>query len=312
MNVTMQAKVEINKTEKNTPEKGNTLALTPYGVANLAFKTGVISLAVTTVSQPMQAILTRLQMQNTAALKVAWFRGFGSNVIAGQKRGAIAVSSKQANKESGVMEEGIEPEYKTNQRWTGTMAFAQADHFVSNALYGKSKLQMAGILTAENFKWSVGNFWRLTQVNWGSRSISNFVNFAAIGFIGDYFTSWYHSKNELLNKIGGGATAGVFATVLTTVPNSYADKKLLASRIENKRIITTSPYTLFKQVKAHTATVGAAKVSQDFLRGTMKELLVRSPLSAVVFATIMGLDHVLGAEPLNAFKTASESPSMRR
>ena len=159
------------------------------------------------------------------------------------------------------------------QRWLGTFYFSQADLMISNALGGKAKLENAGIINASNFKWSYSNFWKLTSVNWGSRSIAGFINFAAIGFVGDYISSFYKFNNELYNKLFGGASAGVLATIATTIPNSYADRKVLASQMENGRLLTISPYTMFGQMKSHISKSWTYRSCLDFCKN---QLLKRS------------------------------------
>ncbi|RUR09803.1 hypothetical protein [Legionella sp. km772] len=315
----MQEKIE----PKKTPDTALTYASAPYIVSNLVAKTAGISFTVSLVTQPFQSLLTQLQMSGTSAVSGGLFRGlyrgFLPYAVAGQKRGAVAVTSKHANKEA-VVEEEIEAELPLSRKWAGTLAFAQADHFISNALYGKAKLTSAGIITADNFKWSPFNIYKLTMVNWGSRSIAGFVNFAAIGFVGDKFSSFYHFEQELLNKIAGGATAGVFATFFTTLPNAYADRKLLATTVENKRLLTTSPFTMFRSMEQHVKKVGLKSAASELAyTNFLREFIIRSPQAALTFATILGMDYMMGTEPLKAIwpKRAmiedqpSESPTKR-
>ncbi|KTC91771.1 hypothetical protein [Legionella cincinnatiensis] len=288
------------KTENNSGNQGLSFSLTPYVLANLGVKTAAISFSVSTLTQPFQAMLTRLQVNAPSGFNGGLFRsmyrGFVPYAIAGQKRGAVSVTAKQANKE--VIEEE-EMEIPGRQRWMGTFLFSQADLLISNALGGKSKLENAGIITKANFKWSFANYWKLTGVNWGSRSFAGFVNFSALGFVGDYISSFYKFNNDFYNKLAGGSTAGVIATIFTTIPNSYADRKVLASKVENGRLLTVSPFTMFGQVKSHVKSVGMKEAFSHFVKfNFLKEVLVRSPMSALTFGIIFGLDDLMGPEPL--------------
>lgn len=273
---------------------------TPYFLANLGFKTGVISFTVSAFTQPFQALLTHIQLPTGSPTALSGgifrglYRGFVPYAVAGQKRGAVAVSAKQANRE-----EEVEAELPIRQRWFGTFFFSQADLILSNGLSGKSKLESAGIITKANFNWSLVNWAKLTCVNWGSRSVAGFVNFAAIGFMGDYVSSFYKFETDIYNKIAGGASAGVIATIFTTIPNSYGDKKLLASKMEHGRLVTSSPFTMFGNVKSHVKTIGVKEALVNYVKMSfLKEVLVRSPQTALTFSIIFGVDHLLGHEPL--------------
>lgn len=294
----MQERQEIPK--KPSVENDISKFGTPYFFANLGFKTGVISFSVSALTQPFQALLTQIQVPTgtPSALSGGMFRGlyrgFLPYAVAGQKRGAVAVSAKQANRE-----EEVEAELPIRQRWVGTFLFSQADLILSNALTGKAKLENAGIVTKSNFNWSAVNWAKLTSVNWGSRSTAGFINFAAIGFMGDYVSSFYKFDNEFYNKLAGGASAGVLATIFTTIPNSYGDKKLLASKMEDGRLLTVSPFTMFGHVKSHVNTVGFNKALMNYIKMSfLKEILVRGPQTALTFSIIFGMDHLMGPEPL--------------
>lgn len=291
---------ERQETNKKTGEE----IITPYAAANLITKTAAISFSVSMCTQPFQAVLTQLQLQSglPSSLSSGFFRGayrgFLPYAIAGQKRGAVAVTAKQANREP-VKEEELEAELPIRQRWIGTFCFAQADLLISNALAGKAKLESANIITKSNFNWSLSNYCKLTTVNWGSRSFAGFVNFAAIGFMGDYISSFYKFDNEFYNKLAGGATAGALTTLFTTLPNSYADRKLLASKVENGKLLTVTPYTMFSNMKSHVRTVGTKEAFTTFFKfNFLKEILVRSPQSALTFSIIFGVDYLMGPEPL--------------
>ncbi|KTD20975.1 periplasmic ligand-binding sensor domain protein [Legionella lansingensis] len=287
-----------HETSNNSGKKKPSFMLTPYDLTNLTFKTMVISFVVSATTQPFQIVLTRLQQQSSAPSSnkglLGLYRGFLSYAIAGQKRGAVAVTSKQTNRES------PEDEIRTiQQRWLGTFLFSQADLGLSSALSNKAKLQGGAIITKTNFKWSLENFWKLTKVNWGSRSIAGFINFSAIGFMGDYISSFYKFNNDFYNKLAGGATSGVVATIFTTIPNSYADKKVLASRVVDGRLLTVTPYTMFQNTKSHVKTVGLKEATMAFFKlSFLKEVLIRSPQAAITFGLIFSLDHIMGPEPL--------------
>lgn len=286
--------------DSNSPRnKKSSYVITPYFLANLSVKTAVISFSVSVATQPLQALLTHFQISNgLSAIRGGFFRslyrGFIPYAISGQKRGALTVTSKETTR---VLEEG-EIELPIRQRWVGTFSFAQADHFLSNALYSKAKLESAGIVYKSNFKWSIANYWQLTKVNWGSRSLAGFINFAAIGFIGDYISSFYKFENKLYNQLAGGATSGVVATILTTIPNAYADRKLLASQIEKNRVSTVTSYTMFRQMKSHIHNNIPKKALTFMLSHFCREALVRSPQAALTFSIIFGIDYVMGSDPL--------------
>ncbi|KTC83793.1 hypothetical protein [Legionella brunensis] len=289
-----------------------------YTMANLSFKTAAISLSVSVFTQPFQAILTQLQhssgtspfaggffrsiYRGLGSSIVNLYRGFGPYAMAGQKRGAVAVTAKQTTRE----EEAIENEISIHQRWIGTFSFSQADLALSNALNSKAKLESAKIATKENFRWSIFNYWKLTSSTWGSRSVAGFINFAALGFVGDYISSFYKFNDEFYNKLLGGATAGVVATFFTTLPNSYADRKILMSTIEEGRVLTASPFTMFNQAKNHVKKVGLQEALTAVRYNFLKEVLIRSPQSALTFSIIFGMDHLLGLEPLRRFWPVSQ------
>ncbi|HAT6977427.1 TPA: hypothetical protein F8R96_09480 [Legionella pneumophila] len=290
--------------ERREKKSGNaSYVFTPYDMANLVFKTGVISFTVSAGTQPFQYLLNKLQFSQTGTpsglsggLFRGMYRGFLPYAIAGQKRGAVAVTHKQTNK--ATEEEEFEAPFR--QRWLGTIFFSQADLLVSNGLSGKGRLQNVGVINAENFRWSLSNFWKLTTVNWGSRSFAGGVNFALIGFAGDYVSSFYKFDKDLYNKILGGATSGVIATLFTTVPNAYADNKLLQTKVaENNRLITVSPYTMFGQMKSHVKAVGLKDAFMTFFKvNYLQQVAVRAPQAAITFALIFGMDEYMGPNPL--------------
>ncbi|HHT9950770.1 TPA: hypothetical protein ACT9K3_000593 [Legionella pneumophila] len=291
--------------QERREKKGNNspYLLTPYEMANLVFKTGAISFTVSAGTQPFQYLLNKLQFSQSGTpsglsggLFRGIYRGFLPYAIAGQKRGAVAVTHKQTNK--ATEEEEFEAPFR--QRWWGTIFFSQADLLVSNGLSGKARLQNIGAINAENFKWSFSNFWKLTTVNWISRSFAGAINFGLIGAGGDYVSSFYTFDKDLYNKILGGATSGVIATLFTTVPNAYADSKLLQTKVaENNRLITVSPYTMFGQMKSHVKAVGLKEAFMTFFKvGYLQQVAVRAPQTAITFALIFGMDEYLGPQPL--------------
>nr|HAT8715061.1 hypothetical protein [Legionella jordanis] len=296
----MREKKETNTAELDSPFFGK-----PYVFANLVFKTAAISFSVSAFTQPFQYMLTRMQLPGASRADSAFkqglfrsmYRGFGSYAIAGQKRGAVAVTAKQQNRESA--EEQLEHEVHPHKRVLGTFLFSQADLLVSNGLVSKAKLESAKIVTKGNFNWSVANLWHLTTTNWGSRSIAGFINFAAIGMMGDSIASLFKFNRDIYNQVAAGATSGVIATFLTTIPNAYADKKLLASKMNEGRVVTVSPFSMFSQAKAHMREMGAKEAMKTFFKVTfLKEALIRSPQTALTFSIIFGLDHAMGTEPL--------------
>lgn len=289
--------------QERREKTGSPYLLTTEEIANLVFKTGVISFAVSAGTQPFQYLLNKLQFSQSGTpsglsggLFRGMYRGFLPYAIAGQKRGAVTVTHKQTNK--ATEEEEFEAPFR--QPWLGTVIFSQVELLVSNGLSGKAKLQNVGVINAENFRWSLSNFWKLTSVNWGSRSYASGVNFALIGFAGDYVSSFYQFQNDLYNKIAGGATSGVIATLFTTVPNAYADNKLLQTKVaENNRLITVSPYTMFGQMKSHVKAVGLKEAFMTFFKvGYLQQVAVRGPQAAITFALIFGMDDYLGPQPL--------------
>ncbi|HGK7682662.1 TPA: hypothetical protein ACJ6XF_001196 [Legionella pneumophila] len=307
--------------ERREKNGGNSpYTLTPYEMVNLVFKTGVISFTVSAGTQPFQFLLNKLQFSQSGTpsglsggLFRGMYRGFLPYAIAGQKRGAVAVTHKQTNK--ATEEEEFEAPFR--QRWLGTIFFSQADLLVSNGLSGKARLQNVGVINAENFRWSFSNFWKLTTVNWVSRSFASVINFGLIGAGGDYVSSFYKFDNDLLNKIAGGATSGIIATLFTTIPNAYADNKLLKTTVaENNRLITVSPYTMFGQMKSHVKAVGLKEAFMTFFKvGYLQQVAVRAPQAAVTFALIFGMDEYMGPNPLKKIwpgrveELESENPS---
>ncbi|KGP62201.1 hypothetical protein EP47_13890 [Legionella norrlandica] len=286
--------------EKSGGQLSNqTPSFTVYDLSNITFKTAIISFSVSTVTQPFNALLTRMQHSAgtptglNGGLFRGLYRGFIPAVIAGQQRGAVAVTHKQTNR--GTEEEEI----PMHQRYLGTLLFSQADLVVSNGLGSKAKLQNVGIITSENFKWSIPNWWKLTKVNWGSRSIAGIFNFAFLGIAGDYVSGFYKFDTPIYNKILGGATSGVIATMLTTIPNGYADKKLLTSKMENGHLLTTSTFTMFGKVKSHVQNIGIRQAVYSYVVGNyLKEVAARSIPTALTFGIIFGVDHLMGDEPL--------------
>ncbi|KTD24671.1 MULTISPECIES: hypothetical protein [Legionella] len=289
-----------NELDDNNSGKKQSLQFTPYDVGNLTFKTMAISFCVSLVTQPFQIALTRLQQSKAESGlnkgTLGLYRGFLTYAIAGQKRGAVAVTAKQTSREP------AEEEVKgtTSQRWLGTFLFSQLDIGLSSALTNKAKLQGGGIIDKTNFRWSFENAWKLTKINWGSRSIAGFINFAAIGFMGDYISSFYKLNNEFCKNLLGGATSGVVATLLTTIPNSYSDRKVLASKVVDGRLLTVTPFTMFNNAKLHVKSVGFKEATMSFLKvNLLKEVLVRSPQAAITFGLIFSLDHLMGPKPLD-------------
>lgn len=279
--------------------------------SNLAFKTATISFSVSVINQPVQAFLTRLQLPSGVSSPLSagcfrgLYRGFLPYMVSGQKRGALSVTSKQVNQESIKKEEGIETEQHIEQsiryRYAGTFFFSQADLFLTSALCSKGMLENANIITKTNFHWSLYNYWKLTSVNWGSRSCAGFINFAALGFLGDYISTFYKFDKDFHNKLAGGATSGAIATVFTTLPNSYADRKLLASKIENGQLLTATSCTMFSTMKSHIKTVGTKEALKTFIMSHfLKQVLIRSPQSALIFGIIFGIDDLMGPEPLKS------------
>jgi hypothetical protein len=303
----MKERQETNPSINDTDSQN-----TPYALLNLAAKTATISFSVSLLTQPFQPLLNWVQRPagvaplpvTTGGLFRGVYRGFIPHAIAGQKRGAVAVTAKQANKEAALVEEELETELRSKSRsWmAATAAFSQADIVISNGISNLGRLKSAGIIGNSGYSWSARNFYSLTKVNWGSRSVAGFVNFAAIGFVGDKISGLYGFSDELYNKIAGGATAGVFATAFTTLPNSYADRKLLGSTLDgNGRVLTRSMHTMFSDMRAHTQQIGMKQAFSKLVRENFfREFCVRSPQVALTFAIIFGVDHALGSEPLRS------------
>ncbi|WP_028387916.1 hypothetical protein [Legionella fairfieldensis] len=292
---------EPQKANRNSDESRNNQLITP-SLANLSAKTAIISFSVSVATQPFQAKLNRMQFPSavSSGLFRSMYRGFLPHAIAGQQRGVVTVTAKQTNSNREVANEGSgEKELPVKQRWLGTFLFSQADLLLANALNSKSKMESTGIIPKTNFKWFLTHYLKLTSLTWGSRSIAGFINFAAIGFVGDYISSFYKFNNDFYNKLLGGATAGAITTFFTTIPNSYADKKILASKMENGRLLTTTSFSMFQSIKSHVTNTGVKEALLTFIKvNYLKESLVRCPQAALTFSIIFGLDNLIGPEPL--------------
>lgn len=274
---------------------------TPYQLANMAVKTGIISFTVSFATQPLQSFLNHRQMVQLSTPKAYIFRsayqGFVSFAIAGQKRGMVAITARQSQKHLDEKSEADTPFYKTP--WFFTGFFSQLDVLISNAFKTKAKLENVKIINANNFKWSAQNWFKLTAGNWGSRSMSGFMNYAALGFIGDYCASLYQSDSPLVNQFLGGVTAGVFATLFTTIPEHYSDRKILHTSIVDGKINTISSLSMFKGIKHEIKSHGLKESFFDFAKKHyFKELVVRCPQTALTFGIVFAGEYLVDAEPL--------------
>jgi hypothetical protein len=281
--------------------------LTAYEVSNLAVKTVAISFSVSLFGQPLQTFLNQSQMKPTLTPKSFAFRsiytGFSSYALAGQKRGAVAVYAKHSEKnheEKCDTETGI-----YHSPWFFTGMFSQIDILLSNGLKTKSKLENVKIITPENFKWSCGNWYKLTFGNWGSRSFSGLVNYAALGIIGNKCCSFFNFEEEYLNKFLGGVSAGVLSTFFTGIPDHFSDRKILQTTLKDGQLCFVSSLTMFKGLKTEVQTHGLlASLSSFFKQHYLKEILIRCPQTALTFGIIFTGDHLLGTEPLRMFTKA--------
>lgn len=303
----------MSKSNSNTTNTGPSNLTPEIDFASLAFKSFVISLSVSAGTLPFQTLLTRVQTQPHGSIRAphswgifhALYRGFPTYAIAGQKRGAICITSKQHTKS---LEEKTTQETETNPGLAdsrislllATLGFSQADILVANGLQSKSKLESAGVIKKEGFKWSTHNFLKLTSVNWGSRSVASFSTFSAMGFMGQWIAGLYKFNNPLYNEIAAGMTSGILATILTTAPNAYADHKLLQTTVQEDGCLSTvSALSMFRKINNVVSTRGAKRAATDFFKLIFaKEFPIRSIQSAVLFAIVFGVDHTLGDSPL--------------
>jgi len=278
---------------------------TPYQLANIAVKTGLISFAVSFITQPMHSFLSHQQMTAVSTPKAFVFRnvyqGFMSFAIAGQKRGMIAVTARQSQH---FLEEKKESDlvlYKSP--WFFTGLFSQLDIVVSNSFKTKAKLENVKIFTAENFKWSPQAWFQLTTGNWGSRSISGLINYAALGVIGEYCSTLYKSDHEVVNKFLGGVSAGVLATLFTTIPDHYSDRKVLRTKIVDRTIQNYSSLSMFRDMAHAVESHGLKTILIDFIKKHyLKELMIRGPITALTFGIVFAGDAIIDSEPLKFLK----------
>jgi len=264
-------------------------------LSNALLKTSLISVTISICTQPLQALLNIKQQSlifTPSANFFHWaYRGFTSYAISGQKRGAIAITAKQTHQD-------LEREYYLHQ-WLFTLGFSQADIILTNGFKTKSKLENAGIIDARNFKWSMSNFYKLSFNNWGARSISGMVNYAALGIIGQTCVDSIAIDNSTTKQMLGGVCAGMLASLITAVPDFYADQKTLASKMQDFRLVTVSSQSMFSKLHHRIEQQGVKEVLINFIKNYyLKEIAVRCPLTGLTFALIFAGNELLGAEPL--------------
>lgn len=268
---------------KNIEEKTKP-SLNPQQLVEAILKISCISLTISLFTQPLQAFLNLKQRPELSSPKANFFhwayRGFMTYTITGQKRGAVAITAKQSHQEH---------EYQLGF----TLAFSQLDILISNAYKTKAKLENAGIIHAQNFRWSPYNFYKLTSNNWGSRSISGLINYSALGFIGDDCASAFQLKNKLANQFLGGMSAGVLASIFSAFPDFYADQKTLSSRMHEFKLETVSASSMFKKIHYHVEHQKLKSLIKNFLiQHYLPEIAIRLPLTALTFAIIFSGDYL--------------------
>lgn len=252
-------------------------------LSHALIKTSLISVTISICTQPLQALLNIKQQSSLFTPSANFFhwayRGFTSYAISGQKRGAIAITAKQTHQD-------IDREYYLHQ-WLFTLGFSQADLILTNGFKTKSKLENAGIIDAKNFKWSMYNFYKLSFNNWGARSISGIVNYAALGIMGQTCVDSIPIDHATTKQLLGGISAGMLASLITAIPDFYADQKTLRSKMKDFRLVTVSSQSMFSTLNHRIEQQGAKEVLKNFIKNYyLKEIALRCPLTGLTFALI--------------------------
>ncbi|KTD64047.1 periplasmic ligand-binding sensor domain protein [Legionella spiritensis] len=307
-----------------TPQPGN-----GWWAANMFVKISMTSASISFLTTPLNVMLTNSQMGGTGTNRFIFganlLKGLTSNVIAGQKRGAISGAAKTVNtsneEQVGQRTEhgrgkGQVTSFFARYPYLQPLIFAQGDLAVSQIFANKGKLQAADIIkTGTPFKMNFHNMRQLFAMAYPVKTLAGGVNFYSICYLSNFITGWManFSQNPAMNNFVGGAATGAIAAAITHVPNSVADAMVLKSRVDSQgKLSRVSTLGFFKEQINHVKTVGIKDSILPFLMRSKVELPLRTANSMVIFGMLQLMFHVMGDEPLARFykdKVDTPAPS---
>lgn len=283
-------------------------------------KIPVTSAAISVVTMPIQGALAKLaaggpllpKEGNRLLLAASFFKGVRSNLIAGQKKGAVSITAKTSQKATVEEVELSEPatEHKTATKdlhWTrhlnmvAPLAFSQADMVVSQAFINKSKLEAIGTIKP-NYKLTFRNGVELLRAGYFPKSCASLANFSSLMLLSGVVTRQMPFESKAANNFAGGALTGAFAAVCCYLPNTLADQVVVATKVlPNGQIERVKTLDFFRQQAKAVQAQGIIESLFSMAKAARVQLPLRTVQTMVVFSMIQGIDHLMGEKPVSGW-----------
>lgn len=280
--------------------------------ADLIFKTSITSLTTSIITAPITLLLSNKQLSTTikptplAFAKSSW-QIFQSQAIANQKRGAVSVTSKHVNKESGPEGVSTEPVETAKPAQRGkesyysfftSLTFSQADTALGSVFNNRAKILSGGTVKPVNL--TGYNIKQLFLMGYPVKSVSNFMSFTALLTLSDSITNQLPIENSAVANFVGGGLAGAVSSLLTHPLNASYDRIILGARMDSEgKLIRVSSFSFFKEKIDYAKTIGLGEVAKNFWLITRNELPVRMLSTITIFSIIQGFNYLMGDRPVS-------------
>lgn len=261
-------------------------------IANILSKTVIISVATTLATLPFMQEISNLQIKlrpTPLAFAKTMMHTMPTQLLSGQKRGAISVISKSMDEHEGKSH---------YQAISAMLLFSQAETLLPAYSRNKAKLLSVNIQPGTN---SVHNIRQLFTMGYSIKSASNLLYYSSLLLLSEQLSQQLPIENGPLARFCGGALSGAINAVITHPLSEAHDRLVLKTKVDSKGKITSSTsYRFFKTVTSQVKNAGFNESSKAFWQLSKRVLLMRVVMTTLTFSMIEGLNQLLNNELLGA------------
>ncbi|MDF1758888.1 MAG: hypothetical protein P1U74_11440 [Legionellaceae bacterium] len=315
-----------NKTRKSYTSDSN--------LANLAFKAGTISLAISGVIIPLRIAHANAYPLKSGDIRLPFFQQLSKSmkpgIISGQQRGAVSVSSKHLSKnphETEVPDSSSDTQKKSKTKckspikkvadvWGSSplaqsAIYSQLDLMLSGYHTNKMTLEARNIqiprspFTRHRFKSGLRGVASVMKIGYGYNTMSGFVTFASILHISavvKVILPESIQKHEAYGEVTSGAFAGAISAVVNFPINHLGAKAMNEAKYcpQTDTIVSPSTLSIFKQQVQVVKSSGIKESAKEFCLFAIKRPLpINIVQSMLIVGMLSGLNNVLGEKPLD-------------
>ncbi|CDZ78977.1 hypothetical protein BN59_03292 [Legionella massiliensis] len=299
-----------NEQDSNLPAESQTSSSTLLMWRALNFTTvaATTSAAIVSIQSPIKTVLVSLSKDGTffppfsggtLGLVRAAYAGTLSSLSSSSLRTLYVTGTKKIRPTATETRE-IEETVRVNE--TGyVMAVSFGDILVSQFSESLSQYKKMHGFLPKDFNWKTRhNAYQLMKGGFAPRYLSGLVNFTSLCMVEDRIAESLPIEDPTARHFAAGALSGITAGVFSYPFSAFKDYVLAQSTITEKgELQTKSSFAVLKQAGA-LIKQNPREMGMTFFKNAAKQLPVRSGLTGTIFATVAGINELLGPEPLGA------------